>query len=62
METAADFLVTLADLLDQWAKESRTGGWSTHQADANQRAAEAKRRGKPELYKTAYDRAVSSCS
>lgn len=32
----ADFLASLADTLDRWANESRSGGWSTHQVDANQ--------------------------
>lgn len=29
------FLTGLADQLDQWAKESREGGWSTHQVQKN---------------------------
>lgn len=34
METAL-FLGRMADTLDTWAKESREGGWSTHQVQAN---------------------------
>lgn len=29
------FLDDLADTLDNWARSSRLGGWSTHQVDAN---------------------------
>jgi hypothetical protein len=29
------FLDGLANRLDQWAEQSRVGGWSTHQVDAN---------------------------
>lgn len=39
-----DFLDALADRLDGWANESRTGGWSTHQVDANRKAADDCRR------------------
>jgi hypothetical protein len=31
----AIFLDGVANQLDQWAKESRNGGWSTHQVEAN---------------------------
>jgi hypothetical protein len=34
-------LDTLAERLDGWAKESRDGGWSTHQVEPNKYAAEA---------------------
>jgi hypothetical protein len=32
---AAAYLSTMADQLDAWAEQSRTGGWSTHQVTAN---------------------------
>lgn len=32
---AAAYLSSIADQLDAWAEESRTGGWSTHQVKAN---------------------------
>jgi hypothetical protein len=32
---AAAYLSTVADQLDERAKQSRSGGWSTHQVDAN---------------------------
>lgn len=31
----AVFLEKIADIMDRWAKESRDGGWSTHQVEAN---------------------------
>jgi hypothetical protein len=40
----AGFLDGLAMRLDGWAKESRTGGWSTHQVEANTKAADDCRR------------------
>ena len=42
-ETIA-FLDGLADLMDGWAKESRKGGWSTHQVQPNMKAADSCRR------------------
>lgn len=44
-----NFLMTLADTLDGWAQESRRGGWSTHQVDANRREADNCRRKAAEL-------------
>lgn len=41
---AAGYLSTLADQLDAWAEESKTGGWSTHQVQANINAANSCRR------------------
>lgn len=41
---AADFLDRLADRLDSWAAESRSGGWSTHQVAANLETANECRR------------------
>jgi hypothetical protein len=41
---AAAYLSTLADQLDMWAEESRNGGWSTHQVQANINAADSCRR------------------
>jgi hypothetical protein len=38
------FLEALADRLDRWAAESRAGGWSTHQVEANIRTADECRR------------------
>lgn len=39
-----EFLLSLANRLDRWAYESRSGGWSTHQIEANQAAANDCRR------------------
>lgn len=44
MQTAREFLLNHADRLDRWAKESRDGGWSTHQVSANISAANDCRR------------------
>lgn len=41
---AAGFLDGLAMRLDGWAEQSRTGGWSTHQVEANRKAADDCRR------------------
>lgn len=38
------FLDELANTLDRWAVQSRTGGWSTHQTAANIAQADACRR------------------
>lgn len=43
------FLNQLADKLDGWATESRSGGWSTHQVAANRDAADDCRRRAAEL-------------
>ena len=46
---AAEFLDDLANRLDGWATESRTGGWSTHQVKANLDAANDCRRKAAEI-------------
>ena len=33
VRTSIGTLSAMADQLDQWAQESRAGGWSTHQVD-----------------------------
>lgn len=38
-----------ADQLDQWARESRSGGWSTHQVEPMTRKADVLRREASEL-------------
>ena len=38
------FLEDLANRLDQWAEQSKRGGWSTHQVAANAEAANDCRR------------------
>ena len=38
------FLEDTANTLDQMARDSLTGGWSTHQVDAHRRLADACRR------------------
>lgn len=35
LEHQIAFLEVIADRLDKWASDSRSGGWSTHQVDAN---------------------------
>ena len=41
----ATFLEGLADTLDTWARQSRSGGWSTHQVEPNMtRANDCRRR------------------
>lgn len=40
----ASFLEELASKLDKWADESIAGGWSTHQVEANRKAADDCRR------------------
>ena len=44
INVAAAFLDNLANKLDSWAEQSRTGGWSTHQVEANLSAANDCRR------------------
>lgn len=47
METlilAQGFLEGMAVRLDNWAEQSKTGGWSTHQVEANRNAADDCRR------------------
>jgi len=43
------FLDDLADTLDRWADETRAGGWSTHQCEANRNEANRCRRKAAEL-------------
>lgn len=40
----AAFMDRLANTLDEWAVQSRSGGWSTHQVDANAKEANECRR------------------
>jgi hypothetical protein len=41
---AAAYLSNIADQLDAWAEESKTGGWSTHQVHGNINMANSCRR------------------
>lgn len=43
------FLNAMADRLDRWAKDSKAGGWSTHQVTPNEEAANECRRRAAEL-------------
>lgn len=47
----ADMLMAHADELDRWAEHSKTSGWSTHQVDANRKAATAHREQASHLYR-----------
>jgi hypothetical protein len=38
------FLEDLANTLDDWAKQTMSGGWSTHQVEDNRRQADNVRR------------------
>lgn len=44
IKATALFLDALANRLDGWARESQSGGWSTHQVSANRSAADDCRR------------------
>jgi hypothetical protein len=44
IEATATFLEGHADILDRWADESKSGGWSTHQVKANREGANDCRR------------------
>lgn len=47
----AALLMEEADLLDRWAQQSITGGWSTHQVDPmRERADELRRKAAPHLW------------
>lgn len=46
---SAEFLDKLANTLDGWAKQSRTGGWSTNHVEANIQAANDCRRRAAEI-------------
>ncbi len=52
MESTVIFLRELADRLDGWAHESLSGGWSTHQVQANIESANECRRKAAELERT----------
>jgi hypothetical protein len=39
LEKAEQLFSNVADQCDAWARESRDGGWSTHQVDANRKMA-----------------------
>lgn len=41
---AADFLDAVANKLDRWARDSVSGGWSTHQVKPNREMADECRR------------------
>lgn len=47
----ADFLMKMADDLDQWADQSQRGGWSTHQVEANRATAGKMREQAAKLYR-----------
>lgn len=49
---AADHLNGMADRLDEWAAQSLSGGWSTHQVDANRAMANEARRCAAQLRRT----------
>ena len=44
ISAAIGFLEALADRLDGWAMQSRSGGWSTHQVAENNKTADECRR------------------
>lgn len=44
IEAAAEALLAMANQLDEWATQSREGGWSTHQVDPMRKTADALRR------------------
>lgn len=48
-ETIAGRLDEYANLLDGWARESRTGGWATHQVNENIENANKMRRDAAEI-------------
>lgn len=50
---AADYLDELANVMDRWAVQSESGGWSTHQVKANRGAANDCRRKAAQLRETA---------
>lgn len=56
IENTLEFLREMADKLDQWAIESRSGGWSTHQVQSNIQAANDCRRQAAELRRAAFGR------
>lgn len=57
IETVA-FLNSLADRLDGWAEQSRSGGWSTHQVEPNRKTADECRRSAARLNRAFLDEPV----
>jgi hypothetical protein len=55
VESTIQFLSSLADKLDGWAETSLSGGWSTHQVEANRSAADDCRREAARLRQMARD-------
>lgn len=53
MRETADFLLKMADDIDGWAEQSRSGGWSTHQVTANREAAAKLRERAALMYRAA---------
>jgi len=51
LQDTIKFLDDAADTLDAWARESQSGGWSTHQVAANRKLADDHRRKASELRK-----------
>ena len=49
LDLSATTLEHLADTLDDWAAQSKNGGWSTHQVDANVSEANKCRRNAAEI-------------
>lgn len=52
-QQTADFLMNMADDIEGWAEQSRSGGWSTHQVEANRKAAIKLRDQAASLYRAA---------
>ena len=44
IDEATEALLAMAEQLDEWATQSREGGWSTHQVDPMKKTADALRR------------------
>lgn len=53
----ATFLNELANTMEMWAIHSRTGGWSTHQVEANRQQAQRCREEAVKLI-TAYHKSI----
>lgn len=49
LDLAAKSFDELADVLDDWAAQSKNGGWSTHQVGANTEQANKCRRNAAEI-------------
>lgn len=52
VRSAAVYLQGVADTADGWAEQSRSGGWSTHQVEANRALANDCRRRASELIRS----------